>query len=88
METTRLSTKGQVILPKSIRDKHQWRPGTEFILEDTPRGVLLRPVSALPPTRLKDVIGCLRYDGPPKTIEEMDEAIGKMIKERHARGRY
>ena len=61
METTRLSSKGQVILPKSVRDAHQWRPGTEFIVENTADGVLLRPAKPFPPTRFEDVVGCLRY---------------------------
>jgi AbrB family looped-hinge helix DNA binding protein len=30
METTRLSTKGQIILPKGIRVSRAWGPGTEF----------------------------------------------------------
>jgi AbrB family looped-hinge helix DNA binding protein len=48
METTRLSSKGQVILPKSIRDAHRWQPGTEFMVEDTAEGVLLRPAKPFP----------------------------------------
>ena len=42
METTLLSSKGQVIIPKPIRESHHWRPGTRFIVEDTPAGILLR----------------------------------------------
>jgi bifunctional DNA-binding transcriptional regulator/antitoxin component of YhaV-PrlF toxin-antitoxin module len=30
METTKPSSKGQVELPKSVRDEHGWTPGTEF----------------------------------------------------------
>jgi len=30
LETTRLSTKGQIILPKAIRSARSWAPGTEF----------------------------------------------------------
>jgi hypothetical protein len=30
--TIRLSTKGQVILPKSIRQRRHWDPGTRFIV--------------------------------------------------------
>src|SRR5215472_12977882 len=52
METTRLSSKGQVILPKSIRDAHRWQRGTEFMVEDTAVGVLLRPAKPFPPTRI------------------------------------
>jgi AbrB family looped-hinge helix DNA binding protein len=42
METTRLSTKGQIILPKAIRDSRAWGPGTEFTVEETGEGILLR----------------------------------------------
>ena len=75
METTRLSSKGQVVLPKSIRMAHQWKSGAEFIVEDTADGVLLRPVGHLPKTRLEDVIGCTGYQGPARSVEEMDASI-------------
>ena len=75
METTRLSSKGQVILPKSIRASHRWEPGVEFAVEDTPDGVLLRPLGPFQPTRLEDVVGCTGYQGPARTLEDMDAAI-------------
>ena len=31
METTRLSSKGQVIIPKRLRDAHHWLAGQELI---------------------------------------------------------
>jgi len=80
METTKLSSKGQVILPKHIRAAHKWQPGVEFLVEDTPDGVLLRPLKPFKPSRLEDVIGCAGYTGPAKTIEEMDAAIAAGIK--------
>ncbi len=86
METTRLSSKGQVILPKSVRDSHHWVPGTEFVVEDTPDGVLLRPTSSFKPTRLEDVIGCTGYTGPANSLADMEAAIAKGVKKRHARG--
>ncbi len=43
METTKLSSKGQIVLPKAIRQSRRWPPGTEFLVENTPRGILLRP---------------------------------------------
>lgn len=86
METTRLSSKGQVILPKSVRESHHWVSGTEFVIEDTPDGVLLRPTKSFKPTRLEDVVGCTGYKGPAKTLEEMENAIAKGVKARHARG--
>jgi AbrB family looped-hinge helix DNA binding protein len=88
METTKLSSKGQIILPKSVRDAHAWQAGMEFIVEDTPEGVLLRPRKPLAPKRLEDVAGSLKYEGAPKKLEEMERAIAEEINERHARGRY
>jgi AbrB family looped-hinge helix DNA binding protein len=45
METTRISTKGQIILPKSLRVARAWGPGTEFTVEETGNGILLRPTT-------------------------------------------
>ncbi len=39
--TTTVSTKGQVILPKAIREQKHWAAGTELIVEETDEGVLL-----------------------------------------------
>ena len=41
---TKVSTKGQVILPKAIRDRRGWTAGAELIVEDKPEGVLARSV--------------------------------------------
>jgi AbrB family looped-hinge helix DNA binding protein len=88
METTRLSSKGQIILPKAVRDLHQWGPGTDFVVEDTADGVLLRPVRKGGVTRLEDIVGALRVEGPARTIEEMDAAIDTEVRARRGRGRY
>ena len=88
MATTRLSTKGQVILPASLRDKRGWRPGQVLEVEETPAGVLLRPEKPFPPTTFEEVEGILKYKGKAKTLKEMDEAIALGVRDRHARGRY
>ena len=88
METTRLSSKGQIILPKVVRDQHGWEAGTDFLVEDTGDGVLLRPVKKGRVTRLEDVVGCLKVKGPARTIEEMDAAIDQELRARRDRGRY
>jgi AbrB family looped-hinge helix DNA binding protein len=88
MDTTRLSTKGQIILPKSIRDAHDWGPGTEFTVEETSEGVLLRPSERLPETTLEEVVGCLAWRGGPKTIGQMRKGIWREVRRRHERGRY
>lgn len=88
METTRLSSKGQVVLPKSVRDARRWLPGTEFEVTEVPEGVLLRPAKPFKPTTVEEVFGCLKYYGRPKTLRQMERAIAKGVKARHDRGRY
>ena len=88
METTRLSTKGQIILPKSVRDAHRWEPGTEFAVEAVAGGVLLRPVRPFRGSRLEEVAGALRYSGRAKTGAEMKQAIAERVRQRRGRGRY
>jgi AbrB family looped-hinge helix DNA binding protein len=88
MEITRLSTKGQIVLPKSIRMSRAWRPGTEFAVEETVDGILLRPAGGLPETNLDQVAGCLPYKGRPKTLTQMSAAVGREVMRRHDRGRY
>jgi AbrB family looped-hinge helix DNA binding protein len=85
---TTVSTKGQVILPKAIRQRRNWAAGTRLVVEDTPDGVLLNAAPVFASTRPEDVAGILAYRGPPKTLEEMDAAITAEVKRRHARGRY
>jgi AbrB family looped-hinge helix DNA binding protein len=88
MSTTRLSSKGQLVLPKSIRDADSWSEGTEFLVERVAEGVLLRPLRPVPATRLEDVIGSARYRGPACSIAEMQRAIARGVKARRGRGRY
>lgn len=80
--TTRLSTKGQLIIPKEIRDRHGWRPGSELIVEDRHGEVILRSPAAISETSLEDLVGCTGYKGPRRSLKEMDEGIARGVKER------
>ena len=88
METTRLSTKGQVILPKGIRDSRAWGPGTEFTVEETAEGVLLRPAGRFPETGIREVAGVLRSKRKALTPGQIRAAVARQVKQRHDRGRY
>lgn len=88
METTRLSSKGQVIVPKAVREARNWLPGTEFLVEEVEEGILLRPLKPFKATKLEDVIGCTGYSGPVRSLGDMERAIAQGTKDRHARGRY
>jgi AbrB family looped-hinge helix DNA binding protein len=86
--TTILSTKGQVILPASIRRRRQWDAGTRLTVEETPDGVLLKAAPLFPPTTPEQVFGSLHHQGEPKSLKEMQQGIVAEVRRRHARGRY
>lgn len=83
--TTHLSSKGQVVLPRAVRDAHRWAPGTELVVEDSAGGVFLRPVKSTPATSLEAVIGSAGYAGPTRTVAEMEQAIGRGARARRDR---
>jgi AbrB family looped-hinge helix DNA binding protein len=87
IEMTKLSTKGQIVLPLRIRNSRAWSSGTEFTVEEMGDGILLRPISALPPSSLDMVAGCLHYKGKPKTLAQMRAAISQRVAKRHKLGR-
>ena len=88
-QSTVLSTKGQVILPKTIRESKGWGPGTRLSVEDTADGVLIRAEQRLFARTTPDqVFGSLGYNGPAKTVEDMDAAVAAEAQRRRARGRY
>lgn len=77
MEITHLSSEGHVVIPEVLRALHHWEAGQELVVIDTNDGILLRSRKPFPKTRLEDVAGCLQYQGVPKTLNEIEEAMRK-----------
>ena len=79
MPTTLLSSKGQVIIPKPLRDAHRWHAGTRLEVLDTAEGVLLKPVVQAYKTGLSTGLAAIRrriaYKGPALSIEEMNASV-------------
>lgn len=82
MQTTKLSSKGQVIIPKILRSRYNWSPGQELSVIDTGDGILLKPSHAFKKTDLEEVAGILKYTGKPVSLQEMAAAIEKGAMER------
>jgi AbrB family looped-hinge helix DNA binding protein len=45
METSVLTTKGQLLIPKRIRNKYGIKSGVKVIFEETDKGVIIRPMN-------------------------------------------
>ena len=79
MQTTLLSSKGQVIIPKTLRMARHWSAGTRLEVQDTPEGILLRHIAPVHKTELKSGLQAIRhrvaYSGPTLSLADMDAAI-------------
>ena len=85
--TTRLSTKGQVILPKDLRDRRGWKPGAEFVVEERPEGVLLKLRAEDGPARMADVFGVLSPAPRTASLDDMRQAVLDEARRRWERDR-
>lgn len=84
MSEATLTSKGQVTIPKAVRDKLGLQTGDRIDFVDTDKGVLILPVTR----DLKSLCGILKgRRAKPVSIEEMNEAIaaGAAARERRSR---
>jgi AbrB family looped-hinge helix DNA binding protein len=86
---TKLSAKGQVVVPKSTRDRLGWAPGIDLELIETRDGVTLRPrrsgKTLSPAEAVAEFRRLYQHKGAPVTLEEMDEAIAEEAERRAQR---
>ena len=75
MISTKLSSKGQIIIPKTIRSGHCWKTGQEFIVINQKDAIILKPKAPFPETKLDNVAGFLTHNGDPLSLEDLDKAI-------------
>lgn len=79
---TTLSAKGQVVIPKDVRDRLRLMPGDKLDVIESGDDVLLRRVVPKGKLSVDEAIARFReifvYDGPPVSIEEMNQSISEM----------
>lgn len=86
-ETSTVTSKGQITIPKAIREALRLKPGDEVLFVPHHDGrveMVARNLS------VDDLIAALRaivppWQGPPVTVEEMNEGIGAAVAEEFAR---
>ena len=67
METVKLSTKGQLVIPKEIRDAHHLAAGTEFAVSFVGDEIRLTPLPMFPRTTVAATAGLLAKRGQKKS---------------------
>ena len=85
METVKLSTKGQLVIPKEIRKAHHLAVGTEFMVSFVGAEIRLTPLPMFPRTTVADAAGLLAKRGRKGMSEAKTRAsISKILKARDA----
>lgn len=83
-QQTRLSAKGQVVIPKDVRDRLRWEQGQPLDIIETSDGILLKRHKTGTKLTFDEATARIRarikYDGPPVSIEEMNETINEMYR--------
>jgi AbrB family looped-hinge helix DNA binding protein len=85
MTIVKFSTKGQLVVPKGLREAYGWAPGVAIEIVDEGDGVKLKPAKVNKRYTVDDLYGILPYSGPPKTLEDMQRGIDEAIAARWAR---
>jgi AbrB family looped-hinge helix DNA binding protein len=79
MSQATVTSKGQITIPKEVRDELGIETGTRVWFVRTPQGYLMVPRNK----RLMDLRGALKYDGPPLSDEEIERRVGQALAEKH-----
>ena len=90
---TRLSAKGQVVIPKGVRDRLGLTEGTVFdVIYRGNEVVLKRQSKQGEPSgaeavanAVKEIRSFYRYEGLPVSLEDMDKAVASAVRKKFAR---
>ena len=72
MTKAKMTSKGQITIPKAVRDKLGLKTGSLISFDPYQELFLLRPLQVDP---LDELEGFFDYSGPSHTVEEMNEAV-------------
>ncbi len=82
---TKLSVKGQVVIPKDVRDSLGLKPGETLNVKKVGNQVVMEAVKALSPkisySEFRKLVP--KYEGPPLSIEDMNLAVDAMFAQKH-----
>ncbi|QQV77833.1 AbrB/MazE/SpoVT family DNA-binding domain-containing protein [Sphingomonas aliaeris] len=80
---TTLSEKGQVVIPKDVRDALGFVAGQKLDVIRSGNGVFLRPAQQKSGRTTDEIVAELRklykHEGPAATIDEMNAAVDAMF---------
>ena len=83
MDTVKLSSRGQIVIPKDVRETAHLTEGMEFSVVYVDGQIRLTPVPMVQPSTHAQAAGCLFKPGrQPMSDAQQEAAIGRMLKAR------
>jgi AbrB family looped-hinge helix DNA binding protein len=70
--TTRMSSKGQVVIPEEIRDRLGLKAGTQFVVVGNRDGVILKAISAPSVKEFNNLLGQVRKQARRAGLRKAD----------------
>jgi AbrB family looped-hinge helix DNA binding protein len=82
-----ISSKGQIVIPKDVRDALGFVAGQKLDVIPSGDGVFLRPAARKSGRSSEEIFARLRdiappWEGPPATIDDMNRAVDSMMRDR------
>ena len=77
---TAISTKGQIVIPKRLRDQWGLVTGSRVTISSTPAGIQITPVAARNAKAVLKGLGLSGYKGKTIAIEDMDPLTALNVK--------
>ena len=85
MDTVTLSSKGQLVIPKAVRQRAQVAAGSRFSVHYVDGEIRLRPVARAPASTVEEVAGCLARPARKRLSDaQAQAAIKARLKAQHA----
>lgn len=85
----KFSAKGQVVIPKDVRDRYRFVNGAVVEIVETPEGVLLKRPKIQKAATAEEAWARIRaavhYDGPYVSDDDIRDGIERAIKEKYGK---
>ena len=72
LATTRMSSKGQVVIPEEVRDRLDLKAGTQFVVVGNRDAVILKAISAPSAEEFNDLLGQARRQARRAGLRKSD----------------
>ena len=83
MGTVKVSSKGQIVIPKALREARHIQAGTKLVISAIADGLMLTPAQRIKPTKVADGLGMLAKPDRKKLSDaEVKRRVGAMLKNR------